>query len=73
MGSYSHKAWACPFYRWDEKYKIHCEGCVLAVRDRKALLAYADRFCASVPGWESCPVAHHLVRRYEGAAAQDTG
>lgn len=40
---YSHRTWACPFYRWDERCKVHCEGGCVAFPDREAAAEYARR------------------------------
>jgi hypothetical protein len=64
--SYHHRLWACPYFRWDERRKIHCEGgCVLSFPDGPALREYIDRHCASVSGYPSCTVAEMRAKYYE--------
>lgn len=41
MAGYSHKTWACPFFRWDERLCVRCEGGCMSFPDREAL-AQAD-------------------------------
>ena len=67
MAGYSHKTWACPFFKWDEKLRIHCEGGRLALPDQAALRDYAGRYCASADGWRQCSFAGVLLRHYEKA------
>lgn len=68
MSGYSRRVWACPFYRWDEKRRIHCEGgSVLAMPDRESYLAYARQYCGSASGWRGCSIARALERQWERA------
>lgn len=63
---YSSKTWTCPFLKWDERLKVHCEGgCCVAFCDREAYTEYTDRYCASLQGWKDCSVAASLLRYYE--------
>lgn len=62
---YSSRAWACPFLKWDEKQKIHCEGGCVSLQDPETYAEYTDRYCANVPGWESCTIASALTKYYE--------
>lgn len=62
---YSSRAWACPFLKWDEKLKVHCEGGCVAFPDRDAYTEYTGRYCANVPGWQDCSLAASLMRYYE--------
>ena len=49
MAGYSHKTWACPFFRWDERLCVRCEGGCMSFPDRKSctvaanLLKYYER------------------------------
>lgn len=65
MAGYSHKKFACPFFTWDEKFKVHCEGGCVKFRDRKEAGEYQDRYCASVTGWKDCTVAKSVENYYE--------
>ena len=62
---YSSRAWACPFLKWDEKLKVHCEGGCVAFPDRDAYAEYTGRYCANVPGWQGCSLAASLMQYYE--------
>lgn len=59
------KTWACPFFSWEERLCVHCEGARVKFRDREARKEYIDRYCASVPGWINCSFADHLNNQYE--------
>ena len=65
MAGYSHRAWACPFFKWDERLRVHCEGGCVQFRDREQAVEYQNGYCASLEGWESCTVAASAVRYYE--------
>lgn len=65
MAGYTHKSWACPFFKWDEKCKVHCEGGCVKFRDRREAGDYQDRYCASVTGWKECTMAKSAVEYYE--------
>lgn len=62
---YSNRRWTCPFYTWDEKQKIHCEGGCMKFPDQATLRRYADRYCASTTGWRDCTVAAGLLEYYD--------
>lgn len=65
MAGYSHKTWACPFFHWDERLCVRCEGGCMSFPDRETLAEYADRYCANLQDWESCTVAANLLKYYE--------
>lgn len=62
---YSNRVWACPFFRWDERRKVHCEGGCVAFGRGSTFHDYADRYCANPKDWERCTVAASLVEQYE--------
>ena len=62
---YSNKTFACPFFKWDEKLAVHCEGGRVTFPDKEAALEYIDRYCGSPAGWRSCSVAASLLKYYE--------
>ncbi len=62
---YSHIAWSCPFYVWDERQKIHCEAGVIMPPDRKMMSQYTRKYCANLPGWERCSLARCLLAHYD--------
>lgn len=61
---YSSKTWACPFFKWDEKQKVHCEGGVVSLWP-KTYDDYTNAYCASVENWQKCSLAVYLVRQYD--------
>lgn len=61
---YSGRRFQCPFFRWDERKKVHCEGGVLALPVPE-LRRYMDSYCANMPGWKSCPIAKGLEEYYD--------
>lgn len=70
---YSNRYWTCPFFTWDEKLKVHCEGGLVKFPDRKTLTGYADRHCSSENGWKNCSVARAMLEYYERKEAEHGG
>ena len=62
---YSNRIWTCPFFTWDERQAVHCEGGRVVFQDREAIQEYAERHCASLNGWKDCSIACSLLRYYE--------
>ena len=62
---YSGKVWACPFFRWDQRGRFHCEGGCVAFEDRETYGEYTEKYCCSVEGWEDCTLAQALTRQYD--------
>lgn len=62
---YSRRNWACPFFKWDECDKIHCEGGKLTFRSRKSIEDYAQKYCGSIEGWKKCTIAESVEMYYE--------
>lgn len=61
-----YKAFACPFYTYNEKNKVHCEGAVtVSFRKKPEEDAYIEAYCTSVTGWERCSIAKAKVMEYE--------
>lgn len=61
---YSNRIWQCPFFRWDEKSKVHCEGGVVSLPKRE-YTDYIENYCAHITGWRGCPLARALNLYYE--------
>lgn len=62
---YWHKIWVCPYFIWDDRTKIGCEGKItLKFPDKKSLAEYADRFCCSIDNYPNCPVAKMIEEKY---------
>ncbi len=57
--------WCCPFFTWEEKNCVHCEGAKLRFGTAEGRLDYARRFCANASGWKDCTLAQNLVREFE--------
>ena len=62
---YSSKIWICPFFQGDRKQCVLCEGGQLRFPDPKAQNIFVNRYCANMPGWETCPMAKCLQDYYE--------
>ena len=62
---YSNKTFACPFFKWDERLCVHCEGGRPSFPDRTAAQEYINQFCGDVTGWKNCSIARTLLRFYE--------
>lgn len=65
MAGYSNRAWTCPFFRWDERLCVRCDGGCMNFPDRATLTEYADHYCASVEGWKGCTMAASLLKYYD--------
>ena len=61
---YSNRTWICPYFKWDEKTKIHCECGILCFCDNRELVEYAEKYCSDF-GWGSCTLARNRNRHYE--------
>jgi hypothetical protein len=65
------RAYQCPFFRWEDQLKIHCEGGVLRWPCYEAMQNYIDAFCACSPGWKNCTVAQNVNDFYERKEKSD--
>lgn len=54
---YSHRVWACPYYRSDKADRVYCFGGTIKFPDGKSLIRYANQYCGSARGWARCSVA----------------
>lgn len=63
MASYYHRRWECPFYAWDEKLAVHCEGGVIRLPDKQAMTDYIGRYCCG--DWRRCHIARTVSAYYE--------
>lgn len=61
---YSNRTWACPYFKWDGKQKVTCEGGCVSL-PKQEFSEFVERFCASPSGWRDCPTAKALTRYYE--------
>lgn len=63
---YWHKAWTCPFFKWDDTKIVGCEGGKLRFPDKESAVAYMDKHCAHAEnGWKECSVAASLLAYYD--------
>ena len=62
---YSHLIYCCPYYEWDGKTDMHCEGGKIAFPDRATAQMYFNTYCGDVDGWRRCTVARAITRFYE--------
>ena len=65
------RAYCCPFFRWEEKLKTHCEGGMLSFPDAEAKAEYVKKYCADHPGWQGCTVAQNVNDFYERKEKSD--
>ena len=63
---YWHKAWTCPFFKWDDQKSVGCEGGKLIFHDKESAVEYMDKYCAGNGcSWERCSVAASLLKYYD--------
>jgi hypothetical protein len=62
---YSNRIWCCPYFKWDKRQEVHCEGGAVAMTDRGLFLEYIERYCASVDGWQKCTIAQAMTKYYQ--------
>lgn len=68
---YWRKAWACPFFKWDDAMKLGCDGGVMRFPDRQAAVEFMDNYCANVPGFMGCSIEKALEEHYERTNSDD--
>lgn len=74
MPSYTKLYWICPFYRWDEKSCVHCEGgSKVTFPDVTTKMEFYRAYCAHATGWQTCSVAMSLNKYYERKEAPNNG
>ena len=61
---YSNRTWACPFFKWDDKRRVICEGGSVSL-PKQEFAEYVDQYCADIQGWKNCPIAKSLAKYYE--------
>lgn len=67
-----HKAWCCPFFKWDGKMDVHCEGgSRITFPSKAATDRYLSDYCAANPAWEKCSIAAALLRYYDDLEEQE--
>ena len=68
---YSNRTFCCPFFRWDERLRVHGECGRLTMPDRDATVAFQERYCASQQGWQDCSAAKVLLHYYDRTERTD--
>ena len=68
----SHKTWSCPFFVWDERLAVHCEGGRPRFPDYEAADKYTGDYCAGGQGWKDCTLAKNLMAYYQRTEDNDT-
>lgn len=61
--------WTCPYYKWDDRQTVHCEGGRIGLPGREAERDYIRTYCADHLGWRRCSVARAVTRYYEAQEA----
>lgn len=59
------RAYQCPFFKWEGKREIHCEGGDLRFLDGLAMREYIDEYCALNPEWQGCSLAGNIAEAYK--------
>ena len=59
------RVFECPFFKWEERRRIHCEAGVLDFMSSEAFRDYCDKLCGNNPGWKGCTLAQSLGMEYE--------
>lgn len=62
---YWHKAWQCPYFRWDDRLVVGCEGGKLHFADKQSAVEYMGCFCAHKTEWKRCSIAANLTKYYD--------
>lgn len=58
----------CPFWKWCEETRVHCEGGKLVFPDRAAKEAFTGTLCGNRWDWRRCSLARMLNDYYERRA-----
>ena len=57
--------WVCPYFHYDEKLLVACEGGTrIKFDDIQTLRQYEDAHCCSMDGYHKCSVAQALEEKY---------
>lgn len=63
---YWHYNFICPYFKWDEKQRVGCEGKhVLKFDSANAAKKFMKSYCAGWK-WGQCPHAEKMNQEYEG-------
>ena len=62
---YWHMNFICPYFKWDDKDRVGCEGKHILKFDNKfAAKRFMQNYCAGWK-WHLCPHAQHMNKIYE--------
>jgi len=59
MSNYSNKTWICPYYKYDRKLSVTCEGGKVFFPSSEAGRKFTDTYCASF-GYKNCCIAQMI-------------
>ena len=67
---YSNRIWVCPFFKWDKRTQVYCEGGTVNLPDLETFREFVNTYCAADKGWENCAIAKAMTEYYERTGAQ---
>ena len=70
MGYYRNEVFTCPYYGWETKSAVNCEGGKIRLPDAEAAREYFRTYCTDLNGWRRCTVARAITRHYEAGEAR---
>lgn len=60
------RRFTCPFFLREMGAVLSCEGCTVRAPERKSMVDFEDRYCASdAVSWKRCPIARMLLEFYD--------
>lgn len=66
---YSSRIWVCPFFRWDKRRQVYCEGGTVSLPDLETFQEFVNTYCAADKGWENCAIAKAMTEYYDRTGA----
>ncbi|MEG1564290.1 MAG: hypothetical protein RR365_11285 [Bacteroides sp.] len=64
------KAIQCPYFKWEQNKKLHCEAGIINFEDDITRETYTNEYCANVQGYDRCTLADFLTKKYERKGKQ---
>lgn len=55
----------CPYYKYDQEACIRCEAGLLDFRSKYQKADYINQYCADLPNYKRCTLAHSLEIHYD--------
>ena len=65
--------WRCPYYKWNDKLGVRCEGGRMKLPTDEASREYIRQYCDDLNGWRRCTVARAITRFYEAKFEDEEG